>query len=147
MSICAGNVQVMGKRSSQGSRRTSCVFRGGIALAVAYALAIQAMLFGLLGAQFASHPYDNASAGVELCLTGAHDGSGAPNAPAGPHHLNHCVLCFAGAQHLAMGGGSPSHADYDNNTHGRALAIEAHAPPFSGFAYSIARPRGPPVSA
>ena len=65
----------MGKRSSQRPGRSSRVVRGGIALAVAYAFAIQAMLFGLIGAQLAGSPYDHAAAGFELCLTGAQDGS------------------------------------------------------------------------
>lgn len=138
----------MGKRSSQRPGRSSRVVRGGIALAVAYAFAIQAMLFGLIGAQLAGSPYDHAAAGFELCLTGAQDGSqDGSGQPAAPHHLDHCIFCFAGAHHFADGGDSPSHWAYDSNTRGAALAAAVHAPPRSSFAYSIARPRGPPISA
>src|SRR5438105_248406 len=111
----------MGTGSKQRLGKTFRICRGGIALAVAYAFVMQAMLFGLASARFATT--DHGAAGFELCLTGSTDGSGQPTGPAAPDHQNHCIFCFAGAHHLAAGDTGLSHAAYVDRSGDAAIAI------------------------
>ena len=141
----------MGAKLTQRSNRSNRFWRSMVGLVAAYALAFQGILIGFSGAQLAATPYDHAAAGFELCLTGAHDGiqddSGSPAAPAMPQHLDHCTFCFAGVHHCALDAASQSHAGYVAFGPGSALAGATRSRPSSASDYSIARPRGPPVSA
>jgi hypothetical protein len=141
----------MGAKLTQRSNRSSRFWRSVIGLVAAYALAFQGILIGFSGAQLAATPYDHAAAGFELCLNGTQDGiqdeSGPPGTPAIPQHVDHCVFCFAGVHHCALDATSQSHAGYDNFGHGSALTGATRSRPSYASDYSIARPRGPPISA
>ena len=118
-----------------------------IGLVAAYALALQGILIGFSGAQLAATPYDHAASGFELCLNGTQDDSGSPATPAIPQHLDHCLFCFAGVHHCALDAAAQSHAGYGSFGRGNALAGATRSRPSYASEYSIARPRGPPVSA
>jgi len=147
----------MGAKLTQRFNRSNRFWRSVVGLAAAYALAFQGILIGFSGAQLAATPYDHAAAGFELCLNGAQDegaqdhraqdDSGSPAAPAMPRHLDHCTFCFAGVHHHALDAAAPSHAGYGSCGDGSALAAVTKSRPSDASDYSIARPRGPPVSA
>jgi hypothetical protein len=119
-----------------------------VGLVAAYALAIQGILIGFSGAQLAATPYDHAAgAGFELCLNATQDNSGSPVTPAIPQHRDHCTFCFAGVHYCALDAAAQSHADYDTFGQSSALAADTGSLPPGVAEYSLARPRGPPVSA
>jgi hypothetical protein len=132
---------------TQRSNRSNRFWRSVVGLIAAYALALQGILIGFSGAQLAATPYDHAASGFELCLNGTQDDSGSPAAPAIPQHLDHCLFCFAGVHHCALDAVAQSHAGYDSFGQGSALAGATRSRPSDGSKYSIARPRGPPISA
>jgi hypothetical protein len=139
----------MAARLSLPFNRSSRFWRSAVGLVAAYAIAFQGILVGLAGAQLAATTYDHAASGFELCLNdtqnGAQDNSGSPIAPAIPQHLDHCVFCFASAHH-DMGAPAQSYVGYGGG-YGTALAVATASHPSYVSEYSIARPRGPPISA
>jgi hypothetical protein len=140
-------MSVMRAKLKQRSNRSSRFWQSVVGLVAAYAIAIQGILIGFSGAQLAATPYDHATAGFELCLNGIQDDSGSPATPAVPQHLDHCIFCFAGVYHCALDAASQSYAGYGSFGHGSVLAIATRSRPSDTSEYSIARPRGPPISA
>jgi hypothetical protein len=129
---------------TQRSNRSNRFWRSVVGLVAAYALALQGILIGFSGAQLAATPYDHAASGFELCLNGSQDGSGSP---AIPQHLDHCLFCFAGVHHCALDAATQSYVGYGSFGQGSALAGATRSRPSDSSKYSIARPRGPPISA
>ena len=116
-----------------------------IGVAVAYAVAAQSLLIALGGFSFPANVGDDAPA-FDLCL---HDAQDVPELPAGnPDHTTctHCIFCFAGSHHAAIGAAPVAF---------RRVHVESvDAPRVADRqqlsrlpAYSIASPRGPPLDA
>lgn len=132
-------------RSNQGCASARLLWRRLVGAAAIYALVMQPLLLGIVGAQLAQASVLNDVTLSQLCL---HNADGTPVAPADqekhPAH-QHCLQCFAGAFVL----GSPqsvivASADREFrklSQSGRALRLS------SSSQYSAARPRGPPLSA
>jgi hypothetical protein len=137
----------MGALLTQRSNRSNRFWRSVVGLVAAYALALQGILIGFSGAQLAATPYDHAASGFELCVNGGQDDSELPATPAIPQHLDHCLFCFAGVHHCALDAAAQSHAEYGSFGQGSTLAATTRSRPSYASDYSIARPRGPPISA
>jgi hypothetical protein len=116
-----------------------------VSAAAIYALVIQPLLLAVVGAQLAQASAVDDLSLAQLCV---HQTDGGPTAPADgqTHPANdHCLLCFAGAFHL-LDAPEPtvSHADPASSK----VRPSARQPRLtSSSRYSIARPRGPPISA
>ena len=127
--------------------RSGCnthLWRALLSFVVAYVVAAQSLLIAIAGVCLPAVAGQNAPA-VELCL---HDVSGTPEAPADKPDLSdctHCIFCFAGA-HDAVIGTEPAVFQRVN--------VVMVAPPWLGdqsgltrqARYTIASPRGPPLS-
>jgi hypothetical protein len=119
--------------------------RSLLSVVVAYAVAAQSLLIAVAGFSLPTDAGRNAPA-FELC---PHDTSGAPEAPDGnPDHSGrtHCIFCFAGAHHAVIGA-APAVFHRINS----AMVVVPWLGDTSGLRrlsrYTIANPRGPPVSA
>jgi hypothetical protein len=120
-------------------------WRSLLSVAVAYAVAVQSLLIAVGGFSLPADAGQNAPA-FELCL---HDASGAPDLPASnpdQSGCTHCIFCFAGAHHAVIG--TAPAAFHPLNV---AIAVVPWRGDTSGLRqlsrYTIASPRGPPVSA
>jgi hypothetical protein len=107
---------------------------------------MQPLLLAVVGPQLANAAaFDDISLS-QLCL---HATDGSPIAPADqPRHPahNHCLLCFAGAFHL-LDAPQPLTVASVSPEFSKVLQ-SAHPLRLSSFSrYSVARPRGPPLSA
>jgi hypothetical protein len=119
--------------------------RSLLSVVVAYAVAIQSLLIVFAGFPLTADAGQSAPA-FELCL---HDASGTPDLPANKADLSgctHCIFCFAGAQHAVIGG-TPAvfHRVAVAMVVVRWLADTPGSRPLTR--YTIASPRGPPLSA
>ena len=124
--------------------RLRLFWRRLVGAAAIYALVMQPLLLTVAGAQLAQASVLDEVTLSQLCL---HDADGGPVAPADqekhPAH-QHCLQCFSGAFVL----GTPqsvivASADrefYKLRQSGRTLRLP------SSSRYSVARPRGPPLS-
>ena len=116
-----------------------------IGVVVAYAVAAQSLLIALGGFSLPANVGDDAPA-FELCL---HDAQDAPELPAGnPDHTGctHCIFCFAGSHHAAIGAAPVAFRRVHVETvDAPRVADRQHLPRLP--AYSIASPRGPPLDA
>jgi hypothetical protein len=109
-----------------------------------YALVMQPLLFSLVGNQFAQVAAPENVALSQLC---SHQTDGSPAAPAEQHSShNHCMLCFAGPFHLldapdptTVSAVTPEIRKLGQFGHRERLTPASQ--------YSVARPRGPPLSA
>jgi hypothetical protein len=114
-------------------------------IVVAYAVAAQSLLIAVGGFYLGANVGDDAPA-FELCLHDAHD---APELPAGnPDHTSctHCIFCFAGSHHPAIGAAPVAfHRVHAETVDAPRLADQQHLPRLPS--YSIAIPRGPPLNA
>jgi hypothetical protein len=115
-----------------------------LSVVVAYAIAIQSLLIAVAGFSLPADAGQNASA-FELCL---HDVSGAPELPASKPDLSdctYCIFCFAGAHHAVIGA-APAVFHRVNV----AIVVVPWLGDTSGLRwltrYTIASPRGPPLS-
>ena len=130
-------------RASLGLRR---FWRRLVGAAVIYALVMQPLLLAVVGTQLANASTLDEISLSQLCL---HTTDGSPTAPAdqSKHPAeDHCSLCFAGAFHL-LDAPHPVAVAY---VHPQASKLRQSTRPLrlSSFArYSVARPRGPPLSA
>jgi hypothetical protein len=127
-----------------GQNGTRC-WRTLLSVVVAYTVAIQSLLIAVAGFSLPADAGQNAPP-FELCL---HDGSGAPELPAGnpdQSGCTHCIFCFAGAQHAVIGT-APAIFHRINV----AMVVVPRLGDRSGLRwltrYTIASPRGPPFSA
>jgi hypothetical protein len=116
-----------------------------IGVVVAYAVAAQSLLIALGGFALPAQANGDTPA-FELCL---HDTQGAPELPArNPDYsgCTHCIFCFAGSHHAAIGGSAAVvHRTHFEIVSARSLADESPRP--NAPACSIASPRGPPLVA
>jgi len=119
-------------------------WRALLSVVVAYMVAAQSLLIAVAGFSPPPDAGQNASA-FELCL---HDASGAPEVPASKPDLadcTHCIFCFAGS-HDAVIGTAPAVFHRVNV----AMVVVAWPGDSSGprrlARYTIASPRGPPLS-
>jgi hypothetical protein len=117
-----------------------------VGAAVIYALVMQPLLLAVVGTQPANASTLDELSLSQLCLH-ATDGSPITPADQSKHPAeDHCSLCFAGAFHLLD---APRLAAVAQ-VHPEVSKVQQSARPLrlSSFArYSVARPRGPPLSA
>src|SRR5665213_2986192 len=131
------------KRATTGPRP---LWRRLVGTALIYALIIQPLLLAVIGAQLANaSAIDNLSVS-QLCQ---HATDGNPFSPADQHKHpagDHCAFCFAPAFHL-LAGPQPVAIQHVRSATSK-LRQSAHPLRLSSFTrYSVARPRGPPLSA
>jgi hypothetical protein len=143
--ICRPKFMIMGTSSNQAGTWLSFL-RKLIGAATIYALVTQPLLLAVVGTPPAQASVVDALS-LSLCLHQT-DGT-SPAAPADQqrHPTNdHCLLCFSGAFHL-LGASDPSIiSTVDREV--RKLRQTTRPPQLaSSSLYSVARPRGPPLSA
>jgi hypothetical protein len=134
-------------RARLGPRRRWRQFVGAVAI---YALVLQSLLFGFAAAPAAAlASVDDGFPAFELCLHGPDRGAPVPPADLPGHHGNtHCIFCFAGANHFLGQGSLP--ASVAQQVHFEAVSASWPANNWHVSIvskYSVARPRGPPLSA
>jgi hypothetical protein len=119
-------------------------WRSLLSVVVAYAVAIQSLLIAVGGFSLPADAGQNTPA-FELCL---HDAAGEPALPASnpdQSGCTHCIFCFAGAHHAVIGT-APAVFHRVNV----AMVVVAWPGDSSGprrlARYTIASPRGPPLS-
>jgi hypothetical protein len=117
-----------------------------VGAAAIYALIMQPLLLSFVGAQLAQASVLDGFSLSQLCL---HATDSSPLSPSDPNKHpadHHCDLCFAGAFHL-LDAPRPIAVQYVSFEIGKVR----HSPRplcLSSFTrYSVARPRGPPLSA
>jgi hypothetical protein len=127
-------------KSSKSVRR----WRSLISIAVAYAIAAQSLLIVLGG--FSTLAQANpASLTFELC----HHDAKAPGLPVeAPSHpgCSHCIFCFAGSHHAALGSSAVVLQRMDVAAVDAPWVPHGDKPPRRS-AHSIASARGPPIGA
>ena len=136
----------MGSRPNHASLGTRRFWQRLVGAAAIYALIMQPLLLSLVGAQLAQASALDGFALSQLCQ---HTTDGSPVSPADQqkHPANHhCALCFTGAFHF-LDAPRPITVQHVSSEIGEARQ-SAHPLRLSSFArYSVARPRGPPLSA
>jgi hypothetical protein len=136
----------MGIRPNHSSLERRRFWQRLVGAAAIYALIMQPLLLSLIGAQLAQASALDGYSLSQLCL---HATDGSPLSPADQqkHPANHhCDLCFTGAFHL-LDAPRPIAVQYVSF---EICEVRQSARPLrlSSFArYSVARPRGPPLSA
>jgi len=136
----------MGIRPNHTSTRTRRFWQRLVGAAAIYALIMQPLLLSFVSAQLAQASALDGFSLSQLCL---HATDGTPLSPADQqkHPANHhCALCFAGAFHL-LDAPKPITVQHVSSEIGE-VRQSAHPLRLSSFTrYSVARPRGPPLSA
>jgi hypothetical protein len=136
----------MGIRPNHTSLERRRFWQRLVGAAAIYALIMQPLLLSLIGAQLANASALDGFSLSQLCL---HATDGSPISPADPHKHpadHHCDICFIGAFHL-LDAPRPIAVQYVNSEIGE-VRQSAHPLRLSTSArYSVARPRGPPLSA
>jgi hypothetical protein len=138
----------MGTKPQQASSVRRCVWRRLTGVVVIYTLVLQSLIFGFVAAPTLALASVDGSPAFELCQ---HGPDGAPVSPAdlpGHHGDAHCVFCFAGTNHYLGPAPLPpaliSQIDLQSEI---ALWPVDNRRESVLSRYSIARPRGPPLSA
>jgi DUF2946 family protein len=122
-----------------------------VGAALIFALVVQPLMLAVAAAQAANASAINAAAVDDLSLSQIcqHSTDGSPFSPAGqPKHPadDHCAFCFASAFHL-LDAPRPAIVRYAGLEIGK-IRRSAQPPRLSLFSrYSVACPRGPPLSA
>ena len=114
--------------------------------AAIYALIMQPLLLSLISAQLANASTLDGFSLSQLCL---HATDGSPISPADPHKHpadHHCDLCFTGAFHL-LDAPRPIVVRYVRSEIGEVRQLLQPQHLSASARYSVARPRGPPLSA
>lgn len=130
--------------ANQGCARLRLFWRRLVGAAAIYALVMQPLLLAA-GAQFAEASVLDNVAFSQLCQ---HNADGSPVSPANQEHHpahQHCLQCFSGAFALLGAPQSFVVASIDRQFRklresGRSLRLPSLSQ------YSVARPRGPPLS-
>ena len=126
-----------------------CVMPAGswrwlIAVVLAHAVAVQALLIALGGFSLAANA-DQSALAFELC---SHDADGATQSPTrtpDQSGCTHCIFCFTGAHHAVIGA-APA-VSHRVNVAIVVVRRPAEAPGLRRLTrYTIASPRGPPLS-
>jgi hypothetical protein len=117
-----------------------------VGAAAIYALIMQPLLLAVVGAQLANASAIDDFSLSQLCLHGT---DGNPLSPADQHKHpadDHCAFCFAGAFHLLDAPRAVIVPQFSSEIGN--VRQSAHPLRLSSFLrYSVARPRGPPLSA
>ena len=125
-------------------RNDARYWRTLLSVVVAYAVAIQSLLIAVTGFSLPADAGQNAPA-FELCL---HDASGAPELPASKPDLSdctYCLFCFTGAHHAVIG--TAPAVFHRVNIAMVVVPWLGTTPGLRRLArYTIASPRGPPLS-
>ena len=136
----------MGIRPNHTSLERRRFWQRLVGAAAIYALIMQPLLLSFVSAQLAQASTLDGVSLSQLCL---HATDGSPVSPADQQKHpadHHCDLCFAGAFHL-LDAPRPIAVQYLSSEIGELLQ-SAHPLRLSPLArYSVARPRGPPLSA
>jgi hypothetical protein len=120
------------------------LWRPFLAVVVAYAIAIQSLLI-VLGGFAPAAKIDSAVTGLELCHQDAQAPVEVPAKNADPGGA-HCIFCFAGAQHAVIS--TASTVFHRVNVAMVVVAWLGGTPGLKRLTrYTIASPRGPPLSA
>jgi len=116
-----------------------------VGAAVIYALVMQPLLLAVVGVQIANAAVIDEFSLSQLCLHGP-DGSPLSPADQDKHPANdHCAFCFAGAFHFLDAPRPITVQHFRSEVSAeRQLARPLRLSSFSR--YSVARPRGPPLS-
>jgi hypothetical protein len=129
-------------------RRRSGRWRPVLALVAAYALVLQMLLLGAVGATQAAHAAGGTVADTIICLT--HEGLATPAPSDAPDEhsgcATHCVLCAGGLHAAAL----PPLGASLGLVSATGEVVRWHRPDWlvSGpFHNSVAQPRGPPLAA
>jgi hypothetical protein len=132
----------MGTARNQASSKP-CLLRKLVSAAAIYALIVQALLFSISATQFAqASAFDDVSLS-QLCL---HQTDGSPAQPVDRQSGNHCFVCSVAAFHL-LGPPGPTIVSPINPEMRPVRQSALPHQPGSRSQYTVARPRGPPVSA
>jgi hypothetical protein len=139
----------MSTKPQQPSATDRRLWRRLTGIAVIYALVLQSLFFGFVAAPASAlASVDDGFPAFELCQ---HGPDGAPVSPAdlpGHHGTTHCIFCFAGTHHYLAQGPLPlaqlAQADLKSGSPWWPVDIRRVS---ILSKYSIARPRGPPLSA
>jgi hypothetical protein len=136
----------MGIRQNHTSLERRRFWQRLVGAAAIYALIMQPLLLSFVGAQLAQASVLDSFSLSQLCL---HASDSSPFSPADPHKHpadHHCDLCFAGAFHV-LDAPRPIAVQYVSFEIGkvRHSSSPLRLSPFTR--YSVARPRGPPISA
>jgi hypothetical protein len=130
---------------NQASSKLRLFWRRLVGAVAIYALAMQPLLLTVAGSQLAQAAAIDDVSFSQLCL---HNADGSPVAPEDQqkHPADHCLQCFAGAFHLLDTAQPITVAAADREFRklrqsGRPLRLS------SSPQYSVASPRGPPLSA
>jgi hypothetical protein len=136
----------MGIRPNHTSLERRRFWQRLVGAAAIYALIMQPLLLSLISAQLANASTLDGLSLSQLCL---HATDGSPLSPVDQQKHpadHHCDLCFAGAFHL-LDAPRPVAVQYVRSEIGE-VRQSAHPLRLSSFSrYSVARPRGPPLSA
>jgi hypothetical protein len=136
----------MGIRPNHTSLKRRRFWQRLVGAAAIYALIMQPLLLSVVSAQLAQASAVDGFSLAQLCL---HATDGSPLSPADQQQHpadHHCDLCFAGAFHL-LDAPRPVAVQYVRSEIGE-VRQSAHPLRLSSFTrYSVARPRGPPLSA
>jgi len=119
-------------------------WRSLLSVVVAYAVAIQSLLIAVGGFSLPADAGQNTPA-FELCL---HDAAGEPALPASnpdQSGCTHCIFCFAGAHHAVIGT-APAVFHRVNVAMVVVPWLGDSSGPRRLARYTIASPRGPPLS-
>jgi hypothetical protein len=120
------------------------LWRPFLAVVVAYAIAIQSLLI-VLGGFAPAAKIDSAVTGLELCHQDAQAPVEVPAKNADPGGA-HCIFCFAGARHAVIS--TASTVFHRVNVAMVVVAWLGGTPGLKRLTrYTIASPRGPPLSA
>ena len=141
VSITSTIVSIGRKRAGMKPR---LFWRRLVGAAAIYALILQPLL-AVVGAQSAHASAIDDPSLSQLCQ---HATDGSPVSPADQHNHSaddHCVLCFAAAFHL-LDAPRPVTIQHVSSQSSKGRQ-SAHPLRLSSFFYSVARPRGPPLSA
>jgi hypothetical protein len=144
--LVVGHLKAMGMPSgpNQGCTKLRLFWRRLVGALVICTLVVQPLL--LMGSQFAQASSPDEAPFTQLCL---HDAGGSPVTPADqqlPSSHEHCLQCFAGAFVLIGASPAATITSTDRNFSTSRQSTRAVRLP-SASPYSIARPRGPPLSA
>jgi hypothetical protein len=127
------------------AHRPNGFWRRLLALVLVHAVAVQALLVALGGFSLTANA-DQSPPAFELC---SHGTDGTAQSPAkNPDHsaCTHCILCFAGVHHAVIGT-APAVFRRVNVAIVVVPSLDDASGPKRLTRYTIASPRGPPLSA
>ena len=143
--ICKASIGVGVSLMSNLAYRPDGFWRRLIAVVLVHAVAVQALLVALGGFSLTANAEQRPPA-FEMC---SHSADGTTQSPAKiPDHsaCTHCIFCFAGAHHAVIGA-APAVFHRVNVAMAVVPSLDDASGPKRLTRYTIASPRGPPLSA